>query len=114
MSIFAELAQAAQLTELEEANEQLHGELIQKDNDIRCLRVDLDLERRIVSGLENDLKGSEGVIDAFASDLKDAERELDRLDDKIQFAVTNLRVLAEVPLRDLEASIEAIVKELTA
>lgn len=86
MSIFAELAQAARLTELEEANEQLHG----------------------------DIRDLEGVIDAFTSDLKDAERELDRLDDKIQKAVADLRFLTEVPLRDLEDSINRIMEELTA
>lgn len=86
MSFLADLALAAQAAEREERIEQQHEEIL--------------------------ILGD--VIEAQQADLKDAERELDRLSEKIEKAVADLRFLTEVPLRDLEDSIDSIMGELKA
>lgn len=98
MSIYAELAQAARQTELEESIERLHGEV-------------MELRDQLSDALEerNELTS---VVDAQAADLKDTGKELDRLSEAITSAIADLRVLGEVPLGELEESIKAIADGL--
>lgn len=86
MSIYAELARAARVTELEDSNEVLHSEILEKNS----------------------------TIDGLGLNLQEQENELDRLDRKIQAAIGSLRVLDEVPIRDLTASVGNIIEGLKA
>jgi predicted nucleic acid-binding Zn-ribbon protein len=80
MALYAE----DRIRDLEESNEELHGEV-----------------RELTK-----------VVDAQAFDLKDTEKELDGLSEAITSAIADLRVLGEVPLGDLEEAIKAIADKL--
>lgn len=93
VSIYSALVREGLITELEESNEQLHAEIL---------------------FLGSELNAAELTIQLVDQDRNEADHEANRLGDLIDAAVDSLRLLTEVPLRDLEDSIEEIVKGLTA
>ena len=105
MSIFSDAGADAWIAEQTREIERQHGEITElKDRLANVLEANADLV-----GEKADL---ESVIDAQATDIKDTEKELDRLSEAITSAIADLRVLGEVPLGQLEESIKAIADRL--
>jgi hypothetical protein len=65
-----------------------------------------------VEALEDAVADREATISNLSYENGEAERDNDRLYEAIEIASDSLLLLSEVPLKDLEASIQAIVDAL--
>lgn len=97
-NIYAELVRAARNSELEEEIERQHNEIT-------------ELNSRLSNALEErDELGK--VVDAQGLDLKEVAQQLEQLSEVVSSVISDLRVLSEVPLSDLEEAISSITCQL--
>lgn len=119
---------ASRFDELEEANEQLHGDILTRQEEIERQHNEItELNGRLTDALrmietleiEKDNLASELIEANSAKDVVDhfanaVARELDSVYMRADRAIESLRVLEEVPLGDLVTSIGAIIEGLKA
>ncbi|MGV9364481.1 hypothetical protein [Amycolatopsis sp. NPDC003731] len=105
MSIYSELARAARETELAEQNEKLHAQVLE-------LGERLAGKERAIEELHAEVTLSESTIRTMGVDLDDSGRLAQRLSRAMTSAVEDLRLIGEVPLGELEASLKAVADRL--
>ncbi|MGW3992183.1 hypothetical protein ACWEF6_01720 [Amycolatopsis sp. NPDC004772] len=89
------------------------------DNWIAEQRAEIERQHNEITELNGRLKDAleerdelAKVVEAQAFDLKDHSRALDELSEAVSSAISDLRVLGEVPLGELEDAVKAIADRL--
>jgi predicted nuclease with TOPRIM domain len=88
------------------------SELAKLEQDIAGLELTVEYMAQAVTDVEKERDNLEAERDALADVFDSLSEDWETLDERIALAISDLRTLSEVPLNELESSIDAIIGRL--